>query len=37
MSGTFSIPIDIDDLIVRFFCRETVPDENRFLLEWIRR
>jgi len=37
MSGTTSIPVDIDDLIVRFFCRETVPDENRFLLEWIRR
>lgn len=36
MSEIVSIPVDIDDLIVRFFCRETVPDENCFLLEWIR-
>lgn len=27
----------MDDLIVRFFCRETVPDEHRFLREWIDR
>lgn len=37
MSGTSSIPCNIDDLIVRFFCRETRPDENRFLHEWMRR
>ncbi len=26
-------PDAVDDLIVRFFCRETVPDEHRFLRE----
>ena len=36
MSGVSPISFDIDDLIVRFFCRETLPEENRFLLEWIR-
>ena len=30
-------PDAVDDLIVRFFCRETVPDEHRFLREWIDR
>ena len=30
-------PDAVDDLIVRFFCRETVPDEHRFLREGIDR